>query len=107
MDYWLNLVVDRHGERWSYKDGAWEKLGNRNSMEFGILWFLLMYKLNGSAPIEITKLKCSDCKSIEIKGERYWAIDFKRQKCVGRGICFLSLVWSISWEGVLMVMYIP
>ena len=80
MDYWLNLVVDRHGERWSYKDGAWEKLGNRNSREFGILWFLLMYKLNGSAPIEITKLKCSDCKSIEIKGERYWAIDFKRQK---------------------------
>ncbi len=80
MDYWLNLVVDRHGSRWSYKDGAWEKLGNRNSKEFGILWFLLMYKLNGSAPIEITKLKVSDCKSIEIKGERYWAIDFKRQK---------------------------
>lgn len=80
MDYWLNLVVDRHGSRWSYKDGAWEKLGNRNSKEFGILWFLLMYKLNGSAPIEITKLKLSDCRRISINGEDYWAIDFKRQK---------------------------
>ena len=80
MDYWLNLVVDRHGERWSYKDGAWEKLGNRNSKEFGILWFLLMYKLNGSAPIEITKLKLKDCKRVSINGEDYWAIDFKRQK---------------------------
>ena len=80
MNYWLDLVVDRNGSRWSYKDGAYERLGNRNSKEFGILWFLLMYKLNGSAPIEITKLKVSDCKAIEIKGERYWAIDFKRQK---------------------------
>ena len=80
MDYWLNLVVDRNGSRWSYKDGAWERLGNRNSKEFGILWFLLMYKLNGSAPIEITKLKLSDCRRISINGEDYWAIDFKRQK---------------------------
>ena len=80
MDYWLDLVVDRDGNRWSYKDGAWEKLGNRNSKEFGILWFLLMYKLNGSAPIEITKLKLSDCRRISINGEDYWAIDFKRQK---------------------------
>ena len=80
MDYWLDLVIERDGNRWHYKDGAWEKLGNRNSREFGILWFLLMYKLNGSAPIEITKLKVSDCKAIEIKGERYWAIDFKRKK---------------------------
>ena len=80
MDYWLDLVVDRNGSRWSYKDEAWEKLGNRNSKEFGILWFLLMYKLNGSAPIEITKLKVSDCKRIKINNEDYWAIDFKRQK---------------------------
>lgn len=80
MDYWLDLVVVRNGKRWSYKDGAYEKLGNRNSKEFGILWFLLMYKLNGSAPIEISKLKCCDCKRITINGDDYWAIDFKRQK---------------------------
>ena len=80
MDYWLNLVVDRNGKMWSYKDGAYERLCNRNSKEFGILWFLLMYKLNGSAPIEITKLKVSDCRRISIGGEDYWAIDFKRKK---------------------------
>jgi hypothetical protein len=80
MDYWLDLVVERNGNLWHYKDGAYERLMNRNSREFGILWFLLMYKLNGSAPIEITKLKCSDCKRISINNEDYWAIDFKRQK---------------------------
>ena len=80
MDYWLDLCVVRNGKRWSYKDDAYDRLYNRNSEEFGILWFLLMYKLNGSAPIEITKLKVSDCKRITIGGEDYWAIDFKRQK---------------------------
>ena len=80
MDYWLNLVVNRNGRMWSYKDGAYERLCNRNSREFGILWFLLMYKLNGSAPIEITKLKVSDCKRVSIGGEDYWAIDFRRKK---------------------------
>lgn len=80
MDYWLDLVIERNGNLWHYKDGAYERLMNRNSKEFGILWFLLMYKLNGSAPIEITKLKVGDCKRISINGEDYWAIDFKRKK---------------------------
>ena len=80
MDYWLDLVVVRDGSRWSYRDGAYERLSNRNSREFGIMWFLLMYKLNGSAPIEITKLRCEDCKRIRIGVDDYWAIDFKRQK---------------------------
>lgn len=80
MDYWLDLVVERDGDMWSYRDGAYDRLGDRNSEEFGILWFLLMYKLNGSAPIEVTKLRCSDCRRVSIGGADYWALDFKRQK---------------------------
>lgn len=80
MDYWLNLVIVRNGNMWHYKDGAYEKLGDRNSEEFGILWFLLMYKMNGSAPVEITKLKVDMCQRITINGEDYWAVNFKRQK---------------------------
>lgn len=79
-EYWLDLCVNRDGKRWSYKDGVLDRLHKRSSKEFGILWFLLMYKLNGSAPIEIAYLKSDSCRSIEIAGERYWAIDFKRQK---------------------------
>ena len=79
-EYWLNLVTERHGERWSYSDGALDRLHKRSSKEFGILWFLLCYKLNGSAPIEVAFLRCDNCKSVEIGGERYWAIDFKRRK---------------------------
>ena len=80
LEYWLDLCTIRNGKRWTYRDNAFENLGKRSSAEFSILWFLLMYKLNGSAPVEIAMLKCSDCKQIEINNQQYWAIDFRRQK---------------------------
>lgn len=79
-EYWLNLVVDRSGSMWHYKDGAFDRLRKRTSKEFGILWFLLCYKLNGSAPTEIGHLRSENCRMVNIGGVDYWAIDFKRQK---------------------------
>lgn len=80
MDYWLDLVIIRNGKRWTYRDGAEDRLMKRTSKEFGILWFLLMYKLNGSAPIEVAMLRNENCRRITIGNEDYWAIDFQRQK---------------------------
>lgn len=79
-EYWLDLVCVRNGNRWSYVDGALDRLHKRSSKEFGILWFLLMYKMNGSAPTEIGHLKCENCRRSVIAGDDYWCIDFKRQK---------------------------
>lgn len=79
-DYWLNLVIERHGERWTYRDGALERLHNRCSAEFGILWFLMMFKMNGSAPVDVALLRPSDCRMINIGGEDYWSIDIRRRK---------------------------
>lgn len=79
-DYFLDLVIERDGDSWSYRDGALERLHDRMSYEFGILWFCLCYKLNGSSPIDVAKLRIDDCRRILINGEDYWAIDFKRQK---------------------------
>lgn len=80
-DYWMNLVIERHSDkRWSYKDGAFERLHNRNSKEFGILYFLLCYKFGGSAPIDVALLRPENVKRVSIKGEDYWAIDTKRKK---------------------------
>lgn len=79
-DYFLDLVVERHGRGWSYKEGALERLHDRNSREFGILWFLMSYKMNGSAPIELALLKMENCKRTVIGGDDYWAIDIKRRK---------------------------
>jgi len=80
MDYWLDMVVVRNGNRWKYVDGAEERLMKRTSKEWGILWFLLCYKCNGSSPVDIAKLRMDECKSITINGERYWSLDYKRKK---------------------------
>lgn len=79
-EYWLDLVIVQDGDRWHYKGDAFERLRRRSTPEFSILWFLLCYKFNGSAPVEITMLKGINCKRISIDGVDYWAIDFKRQK---------------------------
>ena len=79
MDYWESLVVSKEGNRWTYKDGAYERLRKRTSEEFSILWFLLCYKF-ASAPIEIALLKPNNCSRTLINGENYMAIDFHRKK---------------------------
>lgn len=79
-EYFLDLCIERNGRRWSYKEGVEDKLRLRYTKEFGILWFLMCYKMNGSAPIELSLLKTSNCKRINLGGEDYWAIDFKRKK---------------------------
>ena len=84
-EYWLNMVIERHGKRWTYKDGMLEKLQNRNSAEFGILWFLMCYKMNGSSPADVALIRPQDCKRITINGEDYWAVDIRRKK-TGRDV---------------------
>lgn len=79
-DYWLDLVIKRHGERWTYREGALDRLHNRCSAEFGILWFLMMFKMNGSAPVDVALIRPSDCKMVSIGGEDYWSIDIRRRK---------------------------
>lgn len=79
-EYFLDLCIERNGKRWTYKEGVEDKLRLRYTKEFGILWFLMCYKLNGSAPIELSLLKTSNCNRINLNGEDYWAIDTKRKK---------------------------
>ena len=79
MNYWESLVVNKSGTRWSYKDGAYERLRKRTSEEFSILWFLLCYKF-ASAPVEIALLKPINCSRTLINSENYMAIDFRRKK---------------------------
>ncbi len=79
-DYWLDLVIERNGKMWHYKEGAEEKLHQRWSKEWGILWFLLCYLFNGSSPIDVVLLRPEQCKRISIDGEDYWSINTKRRK---------------------------
>lgn len=79
-EYWLDLCIERDGKRWSYRPGVEDKLHQRWSKEWGILWFLLCYKFNGSSPADVVLIRPQDCKRISIDGEDYWAIDIRRKK---------------------------
>ena len=79
--YWMDLCIEWVSEKmWRYKDGVEERLLNRCSKEFGILWFLMCYKLNGSSPFDVALIRPQDCKRVYINNEDYWAIDIRRKK---------------------------
>jgi len=79
--YWIDLCIkgDLNG-LWSYKDGIEGRLLKRSSKEFCILFFLAQFYMNGSSPVDVALLKVENCKRIQINGEEYWALDFKRKK---------------------------
>ena len=79
-EYWLDMVTVRNGSRWTYRDGALDRLQKRTSKEFGICYFLAMYYLNGSAPTDIARLKVENVSRIMIDGEDYYKVEFNRQK---------------------------
>lgn len=79
-DYWLNLVTERSGNMWHYREGAEEKLHQRWTAEFGILWFLLCYKFGGAAPADIALLRPSNFTRESVDGEDYWKLQFRRKK---------------------------
>lgn len=84
-EYWLNLVVERDGNLWHYREGAEEKLHQRWTPEWGILFFLLAYRYNGSAPIDVALLRPSNFTRVVINNEEYWSIETRRRK-TGRDV---------------------
>lgn len=79
-DYWLNMVIERNGGMWHYRDGALERLHQRWTKEWGILWFLLCYKYGGAAPADVALLRPSNFTRETLDGEEYWKLQFRRRK---------------------------
>ena len=79
-EYFLDMIIVRNGKRWTYKDGALDRLHKRTSKEWGICWFLACFYLNGSAPTDVARLRVTDCSRIMIDGVDYWKVEFKRKK---------------------------
>lgn len=84
-DYWMELCIEEHDGLYRFKDGVEDKLMRRRSKEFAILWFLMMFKMNGISPSDFSLIRPQYCKRIVINGEDYWAIDIRRKK-TGRDV---------------------
>lgn len=89
-DYFIDSCLDISGGLFSYKAGIESRLMKRSSKEFALLFFLMCYRLNGSSPIDVALLKGENCSRVNISGEDYWKVEFKRKKTGIPVVCLLK-----------------
>lgn len=84
MDVMFDILFDRmiirDGELYSYRDGVMEDLVNEYSELYSLYLYCIGFYLKGLSPVDISFLKRSDIKIIDIKGESCYAIDGYRSK---------------------------
>lgn len=81
MDMFLDEMIegDRDG-LWHYRDGVIEKLMDIHSELYALYLYCVGYYMKGIAPVDISLLRKSDIKVIEVKGKSCYAIDGNRSK---------------------------
>ena len=89
-DYFVCHYLNVNGELFSYRDGVEDRLMKRSSREFCLLFFLMLYRLNGSAPVDAALLRCDNCSRVLIDGIDYWKVEFKRKKTGIPVVCLLK-----------------
>lgn len=89
-DYFISHCLDISGELFGYKSGIEDRLMKRSSKEFALCFFLMCYRLNGSSPIDVALLKVDNCSRVNISGEDYWKVEFKRKKTGIPVVCLLK-----------------
>lgn len=80
IEMFLDEVIVRDGERWSYIDGAVEELMDIHSELYAHYLYIITYYMGGIAPVDVSMLKKKDIKVITIKEKNYYAIDGFRSK---------------------------
>ena len=79
-EYIMNLMIDRQGDLWSYKDGVIEQLNKRHSDLFSIYFYMLDYIFQGLSPIDLALIELKDIEIKSVNGNQYYAYDTKRMK---------------------------
>lgn len=80
IEMFLDEVIERDGDRWSYRDGVIEKLMDIHSELYSHYLYIITYYCGGLAPVDISTLKKKDIKVISVKEKNYYAIDGFRSK---------------------------
>lgn len=80
MEIFLDELIIRDGERWTYRDGVIEQLMDIHSELYAHYLYVIGIWMKGIAPVDISLLKKKDLKIVDIKGKSYYAIDGSRSK---------------------------
>lgn len=79
-ELFLDEIIVRNGQGWSYKDDSYDKLLDRNSDVFARYFWFMGYLFQGMSPIDLCQVKINDIKVITVDGVDYYAYDSVRQK---------------------------
>lgn len=103
-DYFISHCLDISGGLYGYKPGMEHNLSKRSSKEFALLYFLILYRFNGSSPIDVALLRGDNCSRVVIDGEDYWKVEFKRKKTGMPIKCLLrrDILTMVGFEHYLM-----
>lgn len=85
MDIMVNMFLDEvivmgDNNRWRYRDGVIEKLLDIHSELYAHYLYVIGYYCKGLAPVDISMLKKSDFRHIQLNGINCYAIDGSRSK---------------------------
>lgn len=80
MEMFIDELIIRDGDRWTYRDGVTEQLMDIHSELYAHYLYVIGIWMKGIAPVDISLLKKKDLKIVDIKGKSYYAIDGSRSK---------------------------
>ena len=81
IEMFLGEVIEYTSEtRWRYRDGIIDKLLDIHSDVYAHYLYVVGYYMKGISPTDISMLKKSDIKVIEVKGKSVYAVDGYREK---------------------------
>ena len=80
MEMFLDEMIERNGKRWTYREGVLDKLMDIHSELYAHYLYMIGIWMKGIAPVDISLLKRSDIKVVQIKNINCYAIDGRRSK---------------------------
>lgn len=80
IDMFLDEVIVRDGNRWRYRYDKLEELMDIHSELYAHYLYVIGYYMKGLAPVDLSMLKKSDFRYIQLKGISCYAIDGSREK---------------------------
>ena len=80
IEMFMDIMIDRDGDLYSYRDGVIEELMDIHSSLYSLYLYVAGYVCKGLSPSDISLLKKSDIKMVDVKGISCYAIDGRREK---------------------------
>ena len=80
IDMFLDEVIERNGNRWNYRYDKLEELMDIHSELYAHYLYVIGYYMKGLAPVDLSMLRKSDFRYIQLKGISCYAIDGSREK---------------------------